>query len=84
MSQLYRMEEAGLPVWQYVETPSTVNLILYNIFDERLVYKNKVLTEANRDANEANGVFIGLPKTPNRQNGGLAERRRAIRPLANQ
>ena len=37
------MEEAGLPVWQYVETSSTVNLILYNIFDERLVYKNKVL-----------------------------------------
>ena len=82
------MEEAGLPALEYVETPSTVNLILHNTVNERLVYRNKALNEAineaNRDANEANGAFISQTKTPNRQSGGLAVRRQQIRPLANQ
>lgn len=35
------MAEAGLPTPEFIETPSTVKLILRNNIDERLAYRNK-------------------------------------------
>lgn len=78
------MEGAELPALEYVETPSTVTLILHNIVDERLAYRNKASNKAISEANEANGALINQPKTPNRQSGGLAERRQTIQSLADQ
>ena len=75
------MEGAELPALEYVETPSTVTLILHNIVDERLAYRNKA---SNKAISEANGALINQPKTPNRQSGGLAERRQTIQSLADQ
>lgn len=40
------MAEAGLPAPEYIETPNTVKLILWNNIDKRTAYRNKASGEA--------------------------------------
>ena len=55
------MAEAGLPAPEFVETPSTVKLILRNNIDERLAYRNKALNEAVSEAlNEAERQIVSI------------------------
>lgn len=52
------MKEAGLPAPEYVETPSTVKLILRNNIDERIAYRTKA---PNRhDDGKDVGLEVGL------------------------
>ena len=51
------MKEAGLPTPEYVETPSTVKLILRNNIDERLAYRN---SDPNSLAHSISNIDISL------------------------
>ncbi len=44
------MADADLPAPEYIETPNTVKLILWNNIDERTAYRNKASNEALNEA----------------------------------